>query len=259
MRWRGSKAESRKKSLARRTAAYNFMPGTGAMVRLAWLSILTGCAAASSRPSGPFDIPRESLGEDAVAVLDEPSAVVDLPLTRVESRPDIYEFLLEELPFTAGVLRELGRATYRIRREARPEGEPETIVFDDGEGIEVRAELVLRERTRWIYVTDGRYDLGLFSVWSRGVVIVVYEARDGALWTRARVYARLKGKVFELGALVLGLLESTIRSKALVFVDAAREVAELTAADPERLYRNVKGSREVDAGVLEEYRRRFLK
>jgi hypothetical protein len=134
-----------------------------------------------------------------------------------------------------------------------------TYLFDDQEGLRLQAEMVYRDARRSIYCTYGRYDLGIVQVWGRSVIVVVHENDGGALKTEARVFTRIEGKSFAAAARVLsGALENTVKRKGFAFVRVAQKVAELTASNPKLLYEQVKGSSEVDAETLEEYRRRFV-
>jgi hypothetical protein len=222
-------------------------------------------AACASRPvlptTGPYAIKIESFPEADQkllrSVFDAPTAMVALPETRVASRTDIYEFLLGNLPFTAGVLRAQGRAVYKIWRE--PGDAPDEVRFDDTKGIQLTARLLRREPGRWTYFSKGTYNLGLFTVPGRTAIIVVYEEREGALWTQARVYAKVEGVVLEQGARLFQLVEGAIRKRGFVFIDAACSVAEMAAAEPERILRESGGSPEVDPAALEEFRRRFIR
>lgn len=219
--------------------------------------LLAGCGTAPEfATSGPYAIDVEAFDDDQRPrlrrVLDQPTAMVDLPLTEVKSRPEIYEFLLANLSFTAGVLRAQAKAKYRIWRE-----DERSDIIDDGAGVLVRLTLFRRDGGRRVYYSYGSYDLGLFAVWCRTVIVMAYEERDGALWTQARIYAKIDGKFFEQGGKLLGLIEGAIRRRGLLFVDVASRVAEMAAEDPAALVESVKGSTEVDPAALEEFRRRF--
>jgi hypothetical protein len=182
--------------------------------------------------------------------------MVELPLTEVHSRPDIYAYLFDNMAFTASVLRARKESIYQIWREPGEEGD---IILDDRTGVVLRARNVLREPGRWVYYTYGSYDLGLFKVWGRSVIIVVYEEREGALWTQARVYAKLEGIVLEQGAKLLGLIEKTIRNRAFLFIDVATRVSEMAASEPQKLVESVEGSAEVDPAALNEFKQKFVK
>jgi len=203
------------------------------------------CSARPALPtSGPYAIKLETFSEEDQAklhsIFDLPTAMVELPETRVETRSDIFGFLLGDLAFTAGVLRAQKRAVYKIWQE--PDDPPGQWQFDDTTGV---------------FFSKGTYDLGLFTVHGRTAFIVLNEEREGALWTRARVYAKVDGVVLEQGARFLGLVEGLIRRKSFVFIEAASKVAEMAAAEPERILRDVEGSPEVDPATVEEFKRRF--
>ena len=222
--------------------------------------VFVACATRPVLPTtGPYAIKIEAFPEADQAklrsVFDVATAMVELPETRVASRTEIFEFLLGDLPFTAGVLRAQGLADYKIWRD--PADAPGQVRFDDSKGILLVAEVLRQEPRRWTFFSKGTFNLGLFAVPGRTVIIVVYEVRDGVLWTQARVYAKVEGVVLEQGARLFQLVEGAIRKRGFVFINAACAVAEMAAADPGRILREAGGSPEVDPASLEEFRRRF--
>lgn len=229
---------------------------------LAPVLAVVACAARPVLPAtGPYALEIESFSEDQrammVTVLDEPTAMVELPETRVETRAEIFEHLMGDLVFTAGVLRAQGLAVYKMWRDT---GDPPGQVrFDDTKGICMVAQLLRREPGRHVFHSRGTYDLGLFTASGSTLIIVVHEARDGAIWTQARVYAKVDGLVLEQGARFLGLVEGVIRRKAFVFIEAASAVAEMAAKEPDRVVRVARESPEVDPAAIEEFRRKFCR
>ncbi|MBI2930430.1 MAG: hypothetical protein HYY16_02160 [Planctomycetes bacterium] len=225
------------------------------------LAGLTGCRGlAVPEEDDPYAVPYALLSEEqrrrVAQVMDDPTCEVEFEPALVRSRPDVYRFLMNELPFAAGVLRELGESKYEISRDGRG-----VYRFDDHEGLTLRAELLRQEEQRWIWYTTGTYGLGLLgAVDGRSVVIVRCEERGSLLRTEARVYAKVDGVVLERAAKAAGtMLEGIIREKSSAFVKAARLVSEITARNAEELYTTVRGSAHVDAETLEEYRRRFVR
>jgi len=220
--------------------------------------LLAACAARPVLPStGPYAIMVETFPPEEQAklhgVFDLPTAMVELPLTRVETRPELFEYLLTDLVFTAGVLRAQKKAVYKIWRDA---GDPPGQVrFDDTAGICLVAQLLRREPGRWVFYSKGTFDFGIFEVNGATVIIVNHEEREGALWTHARVYAKVEGVVLEGGARFLGLIENAIRKRAFVFIEASCAVAEMAAKEPDRLIQDVEGSPEIDPASLKEFRR----
>lgn len=219
-----------------------------------------GCGAVQvPEPGHPYAVPYERLSDDQRArarkVMDAPTCMVELERTAVRSTPGVYLFLLEELPFASSVLRELGQATYQVTRDGQG-----AYILQDGAGLKIRAELILREDCRWIYYTYGYYDLGLVRAYGRSIIIVRYEPDGEFLQTEARVYAKVENGLLEAGALALRPgVENMIREKSFVFVRAAQKVAEMTANNARSLHEAVAGSAQVDPSLLEEFRRRFVR
>jgi hypothetical protein len=231
------------------------------VIRVLPLPALIVLAACSARPlvptTGPYALEWETFsGEDQEklhGVFDLPTAMVELPLTKVETRTELFEYLLTDLVFTAGVLRAQKKAVYKLWRDV---GDPPGQVrFDDTAGICLVAQLLKKEPGRWVFYSKGIFDFGILSVPGSTVIIVVHEEREGALWTHARVYAKVEGVVLESGARFLGLIEGAIRRRAFVFIEASCAVAEMAAKDPDQLLRDIEGSPEVDAESVEKFRR----
>ena len=84
----------------------------------AGLSLVAGCSAVDV---DPYVVPADQLSEIQKKrvdhVLEDVAAVVPLEAAEVKSRLDIYDFLLDEMPFTGGIVRELGRGKWEITRD----------------------------------------------------------------------------------------------------------------------------------------------
>jgi len=220
-------------------------------------------AACSAVQADPHAVPLDALSENqrprVEHVLADLAAVVPLEASAVKSRLDVYDFLLDEMPFTGGVVRELNRGNWDIFRDRE---KPDRNVFYvlDPDGISLRFELVLREATRRIYVSKGHFQMGLFGTLVGSTVVVLRTVpRDGVVETDAVVYVRVENVA--AASLAKGfrpILESKVRDKSGYFIRAAKWVAEETAVRPDWIHLQVNGSRHVDAAVLEEYRKRFV-
>lgn len=243
-------------------------PGRAELSRgaaLRWLApVAAGAlAACSAIPIDPYSFPLERLSEahraKVEAILSDVAAVVPLEGGRVRSRPEIYDFLLDEMPFTGGVVRARGRGDWKIFRD--PE-RPGSDVFHvrDAEGMTLRFELVCREPVRRLYVSDGVFPMGILPA-LRGSTLVVMRTvpEEGGIWTDAIVYVRVETPFYSgLAKGLRGVVEDKVREKSGYFIRAARWVAEEAAARPADLCRELAGSAEVDAATLEEFRRRFV-
>ncbi|MBI2900560.1 MAG: hypothetical protein HYY17_10265 [Planctomycetes bacterium] len=233
------------------------------------LWVWAGAAQEAGDPR--YEIPYDKLSEKhrkkVRRVMEDVTVAVPLDSPSVASRREFYDFLLEELPFTAEVCREMGRSKYEVYRDPRvPLGEKEraawrhTCYMEDKDGLSIKVELVLAEPNRRIFYTWGSYDLSpLPAVWGRSVIVTAWEEKDGKLLTGAKVFAQVDSAVYRaLSDVFQGWVRDAVKEKSALFVRAARWVAEAAAEDPKRLYEQVKGAKGVDEEALEEFRRRFV-
>ncbi|HXG62549.1 MAG TPA: hypothetical protein VNO22_14360 [Planctomycetota bacterium] len=232
------------------------------IARCAFAVLIAAAGGCSAIPIDPHSFPLERLSEahraKVEAVLSDVAAVVSLEGGRVKSRPEIYDFLLDEMPFTGGVVRALGRGDWKIFRD--PE-RPERNVFHvlDADGMSLRFELVWREPSRRLYVSEGVFPMGILPALRGSTVVVMRTIPQGEeVWTDAVVYVRVETPFYSgLAKGLRGLVEDKVREKSGYFIRAARWVAEEAAARPDELCRAAAGSPEVDPAALEEFRKRF--
>jgi hypothetical protein len=221
--------------------------------------LAVGCSAVDV---DPYVVPVDELSETQKKmvdhVLEDVAAVVPLEPAEVKSRLEIYDFLLDEMPFTGGIVRELGRGKWQITRDPK---DPAAFLVSDPEGYRLRFELIRKEANRRFYVTKGIFQMGLLPALEGSTVIVMrMNSEGGVIRTDAVVYVRVETPLYAtLAKGVRSLLEDKVRERAGFFIKAARWVAEEAAARPDWLVMQVDGSREVDAEVLREFRKRFLR
>jgi len=219
-------------------------------------------AACSAAEVDPYVVPVDRLSESQRAkvdhVLADVAAVVPLEPAEVKSRLEIYDFLLDEMPFTGGVVRELGRGKWAIARDPK---EPSAFTVVDPEGYRLRFELILKEPNRRFYITKGVFQMGILPALEGSTLIVMRMQPSGdVVKTDAVVYVRVDTALYAgLAKGARGLLEDRVRERSNFFIRSARWVAEEAAARPDWLVMQVEGSREVDQAVLQEFRKRFLR
>jgi len=225
----------------------------------AGLSLVAACSAVEV---DPYVVPVDRLSESQRAkvdhVLADVAAVVPLEPAEVKSRLEIYDFLLDEMPFTGGVVRELGRGKWAIARDPK---EPSAFTVVDPEGYRLRFELILKEPNRRFYITKGVFQMGILPALEGSTLIVMRMQPSGdVIRTDAIVYVRVDTALYAgLAKGARGLLEDRVRERSNFFIRSARWVAEEAAARPDWLVMQVEGSREVDQAVLQEFRKRFLR
>lgn len=221
--------------------------------------VVAGCGAIEV---DPYVVPVEQLSESQKQkvdhVLEDVAAVVSLEPAEVKSRLEIYDFLLDEMPFTGGVVRELGRGKWQIARDPK---DPAAFTVVDPEGYRLRFDLVRKEPTRRFYVTKGIFQMGILPPLEGSTLIVMRMVPAGkVIQTDAVVYVRVETPLYaQLAKGARSLLEDRVRERSGFFIKAARWVAEEAAARPDWLVMQVDGSHEVDQAVLQEFRKRFLR
>lgn len=220
-----------------------------------------GCEAV---PVDPYVVPYDTLSEKqrnrVERILSDVAAVVPLERSQVRSRPEVYDFLLSEMPFTGGVVRELGRGKWDIFRDPE-KPDPNVFFVIEPEGMRLRFELIHKEKTRRFYVTKGVFAMGLLLPPLEGSTLIILRAipRGDVIDTDAVVYVKVESPGYaNLAKGARSVVEEKVREKSGYFIKAAKWVAEEAAQRPDWLYRQVNGSKEVDQVVLEEFRRRFL-
>ena len=226
----------------------------------AGLSIaVVGCAV----PIDPYEVPLDEFSEKQRAlvepILTDVAAKVELESNDVRSRAEIYDFLLSEMPFTGGVVRELGRGKWEIFRDPK-DPEPDVFFVLDKAGMRLRFELVRKEPTRRFYVSTGSFDMGILPRLEGRTIVVMRAVPVGeVVRTDAVVYVKVDTPFYAtLAKGVRSVVENVVREKSGYFIRAARWVAEEAASRPDWLYMQVRESKEVDQAVLEDFRKRFL-
>ncbi len=224
----------------------------------AGLSLVAACSAVEVDPYVvPVDRLSEKQRKTVEHVLEDVAVAVPLEAEEVKSRLEIYHFLLDEMPFTGGVVRELGRGKWQI---ARDPGDPAAFTVADPNGYRLRFELLLKEPERRFYATKGVFHMGMLPPLEGSTLIAMRMRPDGAgIRTDAMVYVRVETPFYaQLAKGLKGVVEDKVRDRSGVFIRAARWVAEEAASRPDWLVEQVDGSREVDQAVLAEFRKRFL-
>ena len=220
---------------------------------------MAGCGAVDV---DPYVVPVDELSENQRKkvdhVLEDVAAVVPLEAAEGKSRLEIYHFLLDEMPFTGGVVRELGRGKWEITRDPK---DPSAFLVVDPEGFRMRFELLRKEAHRRFYVTKGVFQMGILPLLEGSTLIVMTMVPErGVIHTGAVVYVRVETPFYaQLAKGVRSMLEDKVRERAGFFIKAARWVAEEAAQRPDWLVMQVDGSLEVDQAVLQEFRKRFLR
>jgi hypothetical protein len=229
------------------------MPRTGIAVLGV---VMAGCAVEVdplSLPLGRLDAEGRATAE---RVLADVAAVVPLEGSTVRSRLEVYDFLLDEMPFTGAVVKALGKGNWTIFADA----EAGAFHVHDPGGYRLRFLRLLKEPTRRLYATTGDFDMGILPALRGSTLILMrHEAVEGGVATRAVVHVRVDTPFYAgLAKGVRPMLEAKVRERAGGFIQAARWVSEEAAQRPRELLEAVVGKPGVDPVLLESFSRKIL-
>jgi hypothetical protein len=231
------------------------------VIPVAWMLALGACSAVAV---DPLSIPLDRLDADgrrkAEHVLADVAALVPLEGSEVRSRPEVFDFLLDEMPFTGALVSAMGRGRWRIFRDPeRPD--PRVFHVHDPEGYRLRFELLLKEPGRRIYATSGSFDMGLFPALQGATLIVMRHEPTGAgVRTSAVVHVRVETPFYaELAKGLRPQVEAKVRERSGGFIQAARWVAEEAALRPAALLESARGVAGLDPSILDAFERRLLR
>jgi hypothetical protein len=205
-----------------------------------WIVSAFSAGCTGSRVTG-YDIPWGELSshwqQKLAEVLERVHLRAELKKPRVKSTVSVYDFLLDRLPLTAALVRELNLASYLITQKA-----PGVFMVDDQAGIKVIVHQVWKGHGKRIYYTTGKYVAPIIpTVRGRGVIIQLYRQRDGYMDNRALLFFSIDSKFYQaLTALFKPIVRSVMLEKSTLFIIAATEIAERICRNPERVYRLLK-------------------
>jgi hypothetical protein len=218
--------------------------------------VMAGCAVDVDPLSLPLERLEASARAKAERVLADVAAVVPLEGSIVRSRLEVYDFLLDEMPFTGALVKALGKGHWTIFGDA----EPGAFHVHDPGGYRLRFERLLKEPTRRLYATTGDFDMGLLpSMRGSTLILMRHEAVEGGVATRAVVHVRVDTPFY--AGLAKGLrpmVEAKVRERAGGFIQAARWVSEEAAQRPRELLEAAAGRPGVDPVLLGAFSRKIL-
>jgi hypothetical protein len=207
----------------------------------------------------PFEIPFDKVAKSHLKrvklIVNNHTFVVMLDDVRVRGTSKIYNFLLRELPFTASVVRVLGKGSYDVFKDKG------VYYIDDGKGLCFKAVPVYHTQDCWIYYTYGYCKRPLLPrVWCRGVVIIrTWEDKNSCLLIRGKVFARVEGVIEEaLAKLMHQRARLSIKARSSLFIQAAKIVSEAIANNPKKFYNKMKDLDKIDKDGLELLKKEFL-
>ncbi len=181
-------------------------------------------------------------------VIQDPTFVRFAGPVRIPTRMEVYDRLLDHLPLSSDLSRDLGLGEYSIVLQ---DGVAQV---DDGHGATAVLEELYRAPGHRIFAGAGCFSLPVLpDVTGRGVVEVRYEMDGEVLVSHARLSFQIDGRVYAtLTRLSMPVVEDMVDERLLSFVNCANVLSEKIAHDALGLCMQIR-----DPGTAEQFRTVF--
>jgi hypothetical protein len=180
-------------------------------------------------------------------------------VTRFESTPKVYRYLINRLPLAATLIRILDLGNYKITKN--PDG---TLTVDNQDGLVLTVRMHHVSETQLVSFVDGVYN----SWWTTGI------RGRAAIWLRFHPnvadgrpvmendfvgFIEFPNPVVEFMAKVVDFFLRRMTDEQIeISQNAGRTLTELLAKDPAKVYLAMQSSPEVSAEQRDEFLRTFL-
>ena len=182
------------------------------------------------------------------AVVNNHTTYRNVPPLLTPIQKPMYDFLVGHPVMTSVLVRNLDLAGYRIIRTG-----PDTFQGDDGQGAEGLITLLYADTTRRVYHVQGSHRGRLFPlITGEAIVMLNYHAKaeaDGREYVETRItaYSKIDNPVLATLVKVLHpILRGVVSEKLTNAFFVVHRLGEIIAVDPERVYRRVEASSELD-------------
>lgn len=167
---------------------------------------------------------------------------------QIHADEDVYSRLLDHLPLSSDLARELHLGDYVI---SEIDGQ---CTVEDGHGAKACLQELYRAPGHRIYGGSGVFELPVLpDVSGSGVVEVIYGVEDGVLVSRARLSFKIDSRVYAtLTRMAVDVLQDEVDRRLLTFVQCANTLSELIADDALAMSLEIRNRR-----VSRDYRRVF--
>ncbi len=192
-------------------------------------------------------------------VLNKAQIARDVSHITYPSREEIWEYLLDNPDFAAGVARVLREGKYRIRRVG------DHYDADDGRGVTGTMRPLYADAGRRIFYLEGRYDTKWFpTLRGRAVLVLDTDHTQPATGTpqadvRVQGYLRIDNMlVGAFIAIARDFSERTFESKVRKFFSHVERVSRRACEDPQGLADLLAAQPDLDRERVAEFRRLLL-
>jgi len=174
---------------------------------------------------------------------------------RFKSTSRTFNFLLDHMPLTTAIMRELGLEKYEITR--RDDG---TMMSDDKDGVVGTFEPVFVSDKRRILYGDGMFSAGLLGdIRGESVVVIDYVEDDSEVKCETAVFVRVHGFLAPFVRLASPIIRGMVSRKSASMLTASMTLSEQLTTDPGRVYERICNSEQITPDDLRAFRKEFVR
>ena len=230
------------------------------MLRAPFLLLLIPAIAVASYaetllvPYTAFPNPEEAL--KVMNVLDHCTFKHTLKEKRFNSTSKVFNYLLDRMPLTTAMMRELGLANYTV--STRPDG---VMMCDDHEGVVGTLEPVYTTSEKRIIYGDGSFDAPVIGkMRGESVVVLDYvEEEPGVICNTVTVYVRVHSFLAPLMKLASPVVRGMVTRKSAILLNASMTLSEQLTTDPGSVYERICNSEQITPDDLRAFRKEFVR
>ena len=176
--------------------------------------------------------------------------------SKFASSSETFNYLLDRMPFTVSVMRELGLSKYVIT--TRPDG---VMWCDDNDGVVGTFEPVYTTDTKRVFYGDGKFDAPLVGKIRGESVIVMDYVQDepGTIRNTVTIFLRVHSFLAPIMKLAAPIVKGMVTRKSASMLGAATTLAARLSTDPKSVYDQICKSDSITEAELADFRKAFLK
>jgi len=214
---------------------------------------LAACAANLAVPYSAFPVPEEAL--KVKEVLDHCTFRHTLKEKRFNSTGKVFNYMLDRMPLTTAIMRDLGLANYTVT--TRPDG---VMMCDDNEGVVGTLEPVYTTPERRIIYGDGSFDAPVIGkMRGESVVVLDYvEEEPGLISNTVTVYVRVHSFLAPVMKLAAPAVRGMVSRKSATLLNASMTLSERLWKEPDVVLNEIRDSEDISPAEMEGMRKEFV-
>jgi len=204
----------------------------------------------------PYDgFPNPAEARKVKKVVDSYTFYRRIEQKRFNGTASAFNFLLDRMPMTAAMMREMGLEKYVI--SIREDG---VMMCDDKEGVVGTLEPMYCAPNKRIFYGDGTFSTGVVGrIRGESVVVLEYaQEQPNVVCNTITVYIRVHSFFSPLMRLASPIVRSMVSRKTTALLNASMKLSEQLVTDPEGVYREICDCRDITPEQLGEFRRIFI-